>query len=149
MELLHNACISIHPGKEFREWRGKDIFCWLWVSANTHTSLSCVLRAGGSATGPSRGSGPSGKASLQPPRTVQKVWVPRPKPSLTTFIGAQALTGDLKELGVLFKTAGMLIPMGNQSPSLQKENSGFSRQTSSGPSAPEREGGRRCFPVAF
>lgn len=129
------------------EWTAKGILGWflwlqgwllvstvqrLWVSANTHTSLSCVLRAGGSATGPRPGSGPPGKASLQPPRTVQKVWVPCPKPSLATFIGAQALTGDLKELGLLFKTAGMPIPMGNHSPSLQKENSGFSRQTCSG-----------------
>lgn len=99
---------------------------------HTHTSLSCVLRAGGSVTGPSPGAGPPGKTSLQPPRTVQKVWVPCPKPSLATFIGAQALTGDLKELGVLFKTAGMPVPMGNHSPGLQKENSGFSRQTCSG-----------------
>ena len=44
------------------------------------------------------------------------------------FYGGSALTGEFKELRVLCETAGMPIPTGSHSQSLQEENSGFSRK---------------------
>jgi len=44
------------------------------------------------------------------------------------FYGGSALTGEFKELRVLCETAGMPIPTGSHSQSLQEENSGSSRQ---------------------
>ena len=63
-------------------------------------------------------------------------------------MGAQALTGDFKELGVLCETAGMPAPVGSCSQSLQKENSGFPRQTRSGSQRPG-DGGKERLPPSW
>ena len=49
------------------------------------------------------------------------MWISCPKLSLATFMGAQALTGEFKELRVLCEMAGMPIPTGSHSQRLQKE----------------------------
>ena len=115
-------------------------FRCFWVSANTSLTFLCVVTAGSPATGSVLPS----QASLQHPQAEQKVWLSCPKLSLATFMGAQALTGEFKELRVLCETAGMPIPTGSHSQSLQEENSGSSRQMWC-----PGDGGRRrnCRPV--
>lgn len=94
------------------------------------------------ATGPSPGSVPPGEASLQRPRTGQKVSVLGPNPSLAT--GTEALSGDFKELWALCKTAGMSISFGSRSRCLPKEARRF--PSGPGPNAHDREGGRGLLP---
>lgn len=117
----------------------------LWVSANTSLTFLCIVTA----RSPARlGSVLPSEASLQRPQTVQKAWVSCPKPSLAHLMGAQALTEDFKELGVLCETAGMPIPVGSCSQSLQKETSGFLRQTCSGSQHPG-DGGKERLPPSW
>lgn len=86
-------------------WLLDPAFQMLWVSA-----FLCIVTA----RSPARlGSVLLSEASLQRPQTVQKAWVSCPKPSLAHLMGAQALTEDFKELGVLCETAGMPIPVGS------------------------------------
>lgn len=91
--------------------------------ADTHLTLPCVQQQA------QPRSVPPHQASLQPPLTVGNVCASCPKPRLATFTGAQALTGDFKELWVFWDTDTMPIPIGSCGQSLQKENCGFPRET--------------------